>query len=141
MQQFTIPIGTSGNGSLSLGDGLPLFPILGTSRAGVSNTARSDTLFDGAATILFSRTKVSAYYEFFIGVLGPAVSFEFANAQVALDNPAQGGQVRVNLGGNAADGCRARRGNGGGRRPETYPAVLFAGKLVFAMEIFLENRV
>jgi hypothetical protein len=99
MQQFTIPIGTSGNGSLSLGDGLPLFPIIGTSRAGVSNTARSNTLFDGAATILFSRTKVSAYYEFFIGVLGPAVSFEFANAQVALDNPAQGGQVRVNLGG------------------------------------------
>ena len=101
MQQFTIPIGTSGDGNLSLAAGLPLFPILGTSRAGISNTARSNVLFDGAATILFSRTKVSAFYEFFIGVLGPAVAFEFADAQVSLDNPGQsGGQVRVDLGGN-----------------------------------------
>jgi hypothetical protein len=101
MQQFTIPIGTSGDRSLSLADGLPLFPTIGTARAGISNTARSNVLFDGAATILFSRTKVSAFYEFFVGVLGPAVAFEFPSAKVNLDNPAEGGgQVRVDFGQN-----------------------------------------
>jgi hypothetical protein len=101
MQQFTIPIGTSGDGNLNLADGLPLFPVIGTSRAGISNTARSNVLFDGAATILFSRTKVSAFYEFFVGVLGPAIAFEFPNAQVNLNNPERGGgQVLVDFGQN-----------------------------------------
>ena len=98
MQTFTIPIGTSQD-SLNLADGLPLFPKVGTARAGISNTSRSSPLADGSVTVLFLRTKVSAYYDFLMGIIGPAVSFNFPNNNVALINPTTGGgQVTVNLG-------------------------------------------
>lgn len=99
MQAFTIPIGTSQN-TLNLADGLPLFPKIGTSRAGISTTARSNPLADGSATVLFLRWKVATYYDFFMGVLGPAVSFKFDNCAVNLLNPASGGgEVNVSLAG------------------------------------------
>ncbi len=89
MQRFSIPIGTGNNGDLA--SGLPLFPVLGTARAGISNTDRSNTLVDFELTILFSRTKFHSYYGFLLGVLGPAVAFEIPGTQVALSNPVPGG--------------------------------------------------
>src|SRR5215469_15880236 len=98
MQTFTIPIGTSQD-ALNLADGLPLFPKIGTARAGITNTSRSSPLADGSVTVLAFRTKVSAYYDFLMGIIGPAVSFKFPSNQVALINSATGGgEVNVTLG-------------------------------------------
>ncbi|AXC11916.1 hypothetical protein ACPOL_2600 [Acidisarcina polymorpha] len=98
MQNFTISIGTSQD-ALDLADGLPLFPKVGTARAGISNTAQSSPLVDGSVTVLFLRTTISAYYEFLMGVIGPAVSFKFPGNEVALNNPpGGGGEVTVALG-------------------------------------------
>ncbi|MBV9223263.1 MAG: hypothetical protein JOY85_04500 [Acidobacteriaceae bacterium] len=98
-QQFTIPIGTSGSSdNLDLAKGLPLSPKLGVSRAGISTSGYSDDFFNSGITILFSRVKSSAYYEFIMGLLGPSVAFTFQEAQVTLSNPPSGGgQVDVQI--------------------------------------------
>jgi hypothetical protein len=99
MQQFTIPIGTSGpSDNLDLAKGLPLVPKLGVARAGISSEGSSNDLFDSGITVLFSRIKASAYYEIIVGLLGPSVAFTFQDAQVTLSNPASGGgQVAVQI--------------------------------------------
>ena len=94
---FTFPIGTGSDANLM--DGLPLSPKLGTSRAGISSEGSSDLIFNQAVTIAFSRLLGYAYYEFFMGVVGPSVAFVFDEAQVTISNPANTtqGQIRVQL--------------------------------------------
>ena len=96
MQQFQgITIGTSGaGGELPLAEGLPLFPKLGAARAGTSASSQYHELYDVGSTVLFWRFKSSAYYEFFMGLVGPAVAFRFG-ADVTLSNVGSGGAVTV----------------------------------------------
>jgi hypothetical protein len=90
-------IGTGGpTGELNLDEGLALFPKLGTARAGVSISGHSNALFDTGVTVLFSRLKASAYYGFFIGMVGPAVAFRF-QSDVSMTNTSGGGTVTVDL--------------------------------------------
>lgn len=98
MQSFTdITIGTSGSGGeLPLAEGLPLFPKLGAARAGTSASSQYHELYDIASTVLFWRLKTSAYYEFFMGLVGPAVAFRFGS-DVTLSNVGAGGAVTVDL--------------------------------------------
>ena len=97
MQDFkNVTIGTNSGSQLSLAEGLPLFPKLGTSRAGTSASSQSNQLFNYGATVLFWRIKASAYYSFFIGFVGPAVAFQL-NSDVTLSNVQAGGQVAVNI--------------------------------------------
>ena len=98
MQQFTdVTIGTSGpGGELPLAEGLPLFPKLGAARAGTSASSQYHELYDVGSTVLFWRFKTSAYYEFFMGLVGPAVAFRFGS-DVTLSNAGSGGAVTVNL--------------------------------------------
>jgi len=98
MQQFTdITIGTSGPaGELPLAEGLPLFPKLGAARAGTSASSQYHELYDVGSTVLFWRFKTSAYYEFFMGLVGPAVAFRFGS-DVTLSNVGSGGAVTVTL--------------------------------------------
>lgn len=97
MQQFDVIIGTSGaGGELPLAKGLPLFPKLGTSRAGTSASTQYDELYDTGATVLFWRIRTSAYYEFFMGLVGPAVAFRFGS-DVTLSNVGSGGTMTVDM--------------------------------------------
>ncbi len=90
-----ITIGTGGNANLAYG--LPLFPSIGTARAGISNTNVFGTLVDFEITILFSRTKLHASYTFLMGVLGPAIAFNLP-ADVTFTNPTPNqGQVAATL--------------------------------------------
>ncbi len=90
-----ITIGTGDNANLAYG--LPLFPNIGSARAGISNTDKFGTLLDFEITILFSRTKLHASYTFFMGVLGPAVAFNLP-ANVKFENPTPNqGQVAATL--------------------------------------------
>ncbi|MBV8070141.1 MAG: hypothetical protein JO270_09575 [Acidobacteriaceae bacterium] len=79
-----ITIGTGDNSNLAYG--LPLFPSVGSARAGISNTDKFGTLLDFEITILFSRTKCHASYTFLMGVLGPAIAFNLP-ADVTFTNP------------------------------------------------------
>jgi hypothetical protein len=91
-------IGTSGpTGELNLGEGLALFPKLGTARAGISVSGHSNELFDTGVTVLFSRVKASAYYSFFMGMLGPAVAFRFQSDVTLTNNTSGGGTMAVDL--------------------------------------------
>src|SRR5947209_4272374 len=85
---FTIPIGTSD--PLNLCNGLPLFPVLGTQRAGVAASARNHKLFDRSATILITRLSVNAYGKYGFGVCGPAIAFLSPNVDVLRTNSADG---------------------------------------------------
>ena len=90
---FTIPIGTSD--PLNLCYGLPLFPLLGTTRAGVSASSRSYTLLDISATILATRIKVSAYASYGFGVCGPAIGFLSEEVEVYRANSSGTGQLTL----------------------------------------------
>ena len=90
---FTIPIGTSD--PLDLCYGLPLFPLLGTTRAGVSASSRSYTLLDISATILATRIKVSAYASYGFGVCGPAIGFLSEDVEVYRANSSGTGQLTL----------------------------------------------
>jgi hypothetical protein len=79
----TIPIGTSSPPNLC--EGLPLLPVVGQFRAGIASTASSDTIINISSTILFSRLKVSAYYNFLFGLCGPALAFLFQDVQYEVD--------------------------------------------------------
>ncbi len=97
MQEFNVIIGTSGaGGELPLAKGLPLFPKLGTSRAGTSASTQYDELYDIGTTVLFWRLRTSAYYEFFMGLVGPAVAFRFGS-DVTLTNVGSGGTLTVDM--------------------------------------------
>ncbi|MBV8867613.1 MAG: hypothetical protein JO210_19595 [Acidobacteriaceae bacterium] len=90
-----LTIGT-GEGA-NLADGLPLFPSIGTARAGISNTNRSESLLDFELTILFSRTKFHSFYTYLMGVLGPAIAFDLP-ANVTLNNLDNGqGEIDADL--------------------------------------------
>jgi hypothetical protein len=90
-----LTIGT-GDGT-NLAYGLPLFPVMGTARAGISNSGRSSPILDFEITILFSRTKFHSYYVYLMGVLGPAIAFDLP-ATVTLSNLTEGqGQVAAAL--------------------------------------------
>jgi hypothetical protein len=101
LQPFDLSIGTGDNANLAYG--LPLFPLIGAARAGISNTSRSNTILDFEFTILFSRTKFHSYYTYLMGALGPAISFELP-ATVTLTNlplsEGGGGLVQAALGPN-----------------------------------------
>lgn len=84
---FAIPIGTSD--PLNLCNGLPLFPVLGTQRAGVAASARNHKLFDRSATILITRLNVNAYGKYGFGVCGPAIAFLSPNVDVLRTNSAE----------------------------------------------------
>ena len=90
-----ITIGTGDNANLLYG--LPLFPNIGSARAGISATDKFGTLLDFEITILFSRTKLHASYTFLMGVLGPAIAFNLP-ADVTFTNPSDNvGQVAAAL--------------------------------------------
>jgi hypothetical protein len=81
---FRIPIGTSDPADIC--DGLPLYPGLGTLRAGVSGAQRSEKLIDVSATVLITRLKISAYYSWGVGVCGPAIAFLSRDVEVLREN-------------------------------------------------------
>jgi hypothetical protein len=90
-----LTIGTGDNANLAYG--LPLFPAIGSARAGISNTDKFGTLLDFEITILFSRTKFHASYTFLMGVLGPAIAFNLP-ADVTFANPSpDSGEVAAAL--------------------------------------------
>jgi len=96
LSPFSLSIGTGDMANLAYG--LPLFPLIGAARAGISNTSRSNTIQDFEFTVVFSRTKFHSYYSYLMGVLGPAISFELP-ANVTLTNLQEGGgQVAATLG-------------------------------------------
>jgi hypothetical protein len=97
LQPFSLSIGTGDKANLAYG--LPLFPLIGAARAGISSTSRSNPIVDFEFTILFSRTKFHSYYTYLMGALGPAISFELP-ANVTLTNVKEGGQVAAALGPN-----------------------------------------
>jgi hypothetical protein len=84
-----IPIGTSD--PVDLSSGLPLFPDLGTLRAGISASARSYKLFDIPLLIVCTRLKISAYAGYGFGIVGPSVAFLSKSVSVARDNIEGGG--------------------------------------------------
>jgi len=73
----TIPIGTSSPPNIC--EGLPLLPAVGQLRAGIASTATSNTILDISKTIVFSRLKVSAYYQFLFGLGGPGMAILIKN--------------------------------------------------------------
>ena len=75
----TIPIGASSPPNLC--EGLPLLPVVRQFRAGIATAASSETIIDISSKILFSRLKVSAYYQFLFGLCGPALAFLFQGVQ------------------------------------------------------------
>src|SRR3954469_20217813 len=89
----TIPIGTSD--PIDLSSGLPLFPGLGTARAGTFASARSYKLFDIPILIFCMRLKVSAYAGYGFGIVGPAVAFFSKEVTVARDNSGDEGQLTL----------------------------------------------
>jgi len=89
-----LTIGTGDNANLAYG--LPLFPAIGSARAGISNTDKFGTLLDFEITILFSRTKLHASYTFLMGVLGPAIAFDLP-ANVTFGTPSDPGLVQATL--------------------------------------------
>jgi hypothetical protein len=78
------PIGTSNPADLALG--LPLFPQIGTARAGISASARSYKLIDVSLTIAFTRLKISAYAGYGFGLCGPALAFLSKNVSMTRAN-------------------------------------------------------
>ena len=98
MPTFTIdaPIGTSD--PLDLCEGLQLFPGVKPARAGLVQSQHSKPLFDTGITVLFSRLKASAYYEFLMGLCGPAIAFLFEDVTVTTgDTPDNQGQVTLDF--------------------------------------------
>jgi len=96
MAQFTdVSIGTSE--PINLCVGLPLSPI-GSVRAGFAASQHSDEIFDTASTVLFSRFKLSSYYDYLMGICGPSLSFLFENATVSMVNASNSGQLSVDFG-------------------------------------------
>ena len=91
----TIPIGTSD--PIDLSSGLPLFPGLGTARAGTFAAARSYKLFDIPILIFCMRLKVSAYAGYGFGAVGPAVAFLSKEVTVARNNNANGDEGQLTL--------------------------------------------
>ncbi|MBV8069159.1 MAG: hypothetical protein JO270_04590 [Acidobacteriaceae bacterium] len=90
-----IHIGT-GDGT-NLAYGLPLFPVIGTARAGISNTSLSGPILDFELLVLFSRFKLHSYWIYLMGVLGPSIAFDLP-ASVLLSNlPSGEGQVQATL--------------------------------------------
>lgn len=95
MAQFTgVSVGTSE--PINLCVGLPLSPI-GSIRAGFSASQHSDQIFDTGSTVLFSRFKLSAYYDYLMGICGPSLSFLFEDLGVALANTSNGGQLTLDF--------------------------------------------
>src|SRR5262244_3043620 len=109
-----ISIGT-GDGT-NLAYGLPLFPVIGTARAGISNTSLSAPILDFELLVLFSRFKLHSYWIYLMGVLGPSIAFDLP-AGITLSNLPDGhGQVQATLGSGqeilAGFGCGLAAGAG-----------------------------
>jgi len=96
-QTFDIGIGTSQD-ALSLADGLALFPKFGTLRAGIQTTTVEHSLINKSFSAVLVRYKVASYYTTLMGVLGPAISFKFANCKVELHDVPEGGEVKCDFG-------------------------------------------
>lgn len=89
MSAVTIPIGTSN--PVDLSSGLPLFPGLGTARAGISASQRSYKLFDIPILIVCTRLNLSVYAGYGFGIVGPAIAFLSKEVTVSRDNLEGGG--------------------------------------------------
>lgn len=100
----TIPIGTSD--PLDLTQGLPLFPGLGTARAGLAASSRSYKLFEVPILIVCTRLKIAAYAGYAFGVVGPAIAFLSRRVSVVRDNIPGGGQLTLTF----EDGLRMDAG-------------------------------
>jgi hypothetical protein len=90
---FKIPIGTSD--PVDICRGLPLFPGLGTARAGITGAGRSDKFLDISATISITRLKLSAYYSWGFGICGPAIGFLSPNVDVLRENLGNRGKLTL----------------------------------------------
>ena len=90
---FNIPIGTSD--PLDLSSGLPLFPGLGTARAGIAASSRSYKLFDIPILIICTRLKLTLYGGYGFGIVGPAIAFLSKDVSVARDNIGNEGQLTL----------------------------------------------
>jgi hypothetical protein len=91
---FTIPIGTSD--PVDLCNGLPLFPVLGTARAGVAASSRSYKLFDGLPlVILITRLNISANAGYAFGICGPAIAFLSEDVDVSRANSGHKGELTL----------------------------------------------
>ena len=93
--RVNIPIGTSDPLDLSLG--LPLLPVLGTARAGISASSRSYKLLEFPLLIICVRLKVAVYGGYGFGIVGPAVAFLGKNVNVDRQNIVNQGRVGKNV--------------------------------------------
>ena len=117
MAQFTqVPIGTSN--PVTLLDGLELLPGVMPARAGIQVSSSSRPFLDTGVTILFTRLKVSAYYQLLLGVVGPSIAFLFNPVTVMTQNQGPQGQVVLDFSGtqtiNAQSGIVVGVGFSGG---------------------------
>jgi hypothetical protein len=120
-----IPIGTSNPVDLSAG--LPLFPGLGTARAGIAASARSYKLFDIPILIVCTRLKISAYAGYGFGMVGPAVAFLSKSVSVARQDIQNGDAGQVTL--TFSDGPEMQAG--------AFVGAYVAGGVTAALQIYL----
>src|SRR3954470_9975792 len=93
--RVNIPIGTSDPLDLSLG--LPLLPVLGTARAGISASSRSYKLLEFPLLIICVRLKIAVYGGYGFGIVGPAIAFLGRGVHVDRDNLENQGLGRLTL--------------------------------------------
>src|SRR5262245_46458690 len=101
-----IPIGNSN--PMDLSSGLPLLPVLGTARAGISASSRTYKLIEFPLLIICIRLKVTVYGGYGFGIVGPAVAFLGTSVVVDRENIGnnQGGRVTLTFN----DGLRMQAG-------------------------------
>jgi hypothetical protein len=103
--RVTIPIGTSD--PMDLSSGLPLLPVLGAARAGISASSRSYKLIEFPLLIICVRLKITVYGGYGFGIVGPAVAFLGKNVNVDRANlPSKQGQLTLTF----TDGLRMQAG-------------------------------
>ena len=102
-----IPIGTSDPADLS--KGLPLFPGLGTARAGIAASSRSYKLFEVPILIVCTRLNIAVYAGYGFGIVGPAIAFLSRNVEVVRNNNQTTGQGELTVTFN--DGLRMDAGS------------------------------
>lgn len=102
-----IPIGTSDPADLS--KGLPLFPGLGTARAGIAASSRSYKLFEVPILIVCTRLNIAVYAGYGFGIVGPAIAFLSKNVEVVRNNNQTTGQGELTVTFN--DGLRMDAGS------------------------------
>jgi hypothetical protein len=128
MTQFMVPIGTSQ--PVTLVDGLELLPGVTPARAGLQVSSSSTPFLDTGVTILFTRLKVSAYYQLLLGVVGPAFAFLFDPVTVTTRNQGDQGQVVLDL--SNSQTINAQSG--------LVVGVAFSGGVHIVLDLYLPSR-